>query len=190
MPKTMKAPEVIYRLEHLGNVHGLTVKKQIRKQASNREIVKALELAKETGTRQIICDILGEQRAKTAVPVLISCLNDNSAGVRGSAADALGKIGNTKAGPALMKQFEIEENMGVKRMLAAVLGAVKYRPAIPLLITLLKENDTYLRGCAAWSLGGLQADEAIGPLEQALKSETESYPQECMTVALAALRKP
>jgi HEAT repeat protein len=105
-------------------------------------------------------------------------------GVRSAAADALGKIRDARAGNALLRRFDLETDIGVKRMLAAVLGAVGHRPAIQLLVALLSSDDRSMRGSAAWALGNLRAEEAIAPLEESLTQETESYAIERMTQAL------
>ena len=80
-----------------------------------------------------------------------------------------------------------EEDMGVRRMLAAALGAVSYRPAIPVLIQALNDADGSLRGSAAWSLGALRATEAVGTLRRVLKNETNSYATTRMKEALEAI---
>jgi HEAT repeat protein len=187
MMSDLVSSEIIQLLENTGN-KGYFIKRRIREKALVGEIIKALETSTTSRVRQILCDILGERQAEAALPLLIKCLDDPSPDVRSSAADALAKIHNPSAGGALMRRFvKQKEDMGVRRMLAAALGAVSYRPAIPVLIQALSHPDGSLRGSAAWSLGALNAREAVEPLGQALSYETNSYATTRMREALGKI---
>jgi HEAT repeat protein len=157
---------------------------RLRKQASIREMCRALAQTTDAHSRQVLCDVLGFRHAKSAVSLLIECLDDSSTGVRASAADALGKIGDPRAGGPLMRQFEAENALPVRRTLACVLGAVGYQPAIPHLIQCLENPDASLRGCAAWALGILRASEAVDSLQAALVHESEAWPESRIQEAL------
>ena len=63
---------------------------RLRKQASIREMCRALAQTTDAHSRQVLCDVLGFRHAKSAVSLLIECLADPSIGVRASAADAPG----------------------------------------------------------------------------------------------------
>jgi HEAT repeat protein len=182
--------EYIIQLLEVSTDDRRPVVKLVSKNASITELVIALQ--NSTGlVRQILCDILGERQEQLAIPVLINCLNDTSPGVRSSTADALGKIGDSSAGEALLKRFDgTEKDTGVRQMLGIALGAVGYKPAIPFLIQALKDTDTTLRGCAAWSLGVLKAKEAEVSLEQALliTEKTELYTVNRIQEALKTIR--
>ncbi|MFP4344973.1 MAG: HEAT repeat domain-containing protein [Anaerolineales bacterium] len=149
---------------------------------------KGCNLSSNPTTVQILCDVLGELRAKEAVPKLIECLAHPSEGVRSSAADALAKVGAAEAGPMLLERFSgAETEISVVRMLAAALGAVGYRSAIPQLVEALKSPDASLRGSAAWSLGALEAREAGEALRLALQTEGNSYARARMKEAIDTL---
>lgn len=180
----LKAKQIIRLLEApVGQ--GYLIMPRIRNEASNEQLIEALKISPEPDMRQTLCDLLGVRHALAALPALIKCLDDPSADVRSSAADALAKIHNPSAGGALMRRFvKQEEDMGVRRMLAAALGAVSYRPAIPVLIAALNHSDGSLRGSAAWSLGALKATEAAEALQQAVSHETHSYAYTRMREAL------
>src|SRR5690242_6188215 len=85
------------------------IKWQVSAEAPVSEITLAIEKASPL-TRQILCDILGERCELDAVPALLRCLYDPAFGVRNSAADALGKIGDSQAGPALLDRFVSEDD--------------------------------------------------------------------------------
>lgn len=171
--------------------HGYLVNKRIRKEASVKALIAALHQSTNSSVREILCDLLGELHAKTAVSALIACLEDSSAHVRSAASDALAKIRSPQAGEALMKRMvAAETDIEEQRMVAVALGAVGHRPAVPLLIKTLSSVDPSLRGSAAWSLGALQAREALDALEQAYEREQETYPRERMQVALDIIQHP
>jgi HEAT repeat protein len=152
-------------------------------------LIEALQLAADDRRRMILCDVLGYRHEREAVAALVACLADPSTRVRSSAADALAKIGDPRAGDALLARFELPDpDLGVRRMLLAALGAVGHRPAIPRLIQWLSNPDPDQRGSAAWSLGALLADEALPALEAALAVETEWYPTDRMREAVRAIR--
>jgi HEAT repeat protein len=166
-------------------------KKAITEDASSDEFVQALEQATNSDTRNTLCDIAGYRLEKAAVPTLVQMLQDPAVGVRSSAADALGKIGDPEAGPALFERLAgAEQYKPVRQLLASALGAVGYRPAIPLLVQMLEEDDHILRGCAAWGLGIMCATEAEEAVRSALAREVKPpgyYVYERLTESLEAL---
>jgi HEAT repeat protein len=152
------------------------VQLRLREAASILELRRALAQTTDAHSRQVLCDVLGFRHARSAVSELIECLSDPSEKVRASAADALGKIGDVRAGEVLMQAFEAEAALPVRRTLACALGAVGHKPSISMLIECLKDSDSSLRGCAAWALGILRVTETADVLREALQRETESYP--------------
>jgi HEAT repeat protein len=116
-------------------------------------------------------------------------LNDASSRVRSSAADALAKIRDPRAGPALYTRLELPEpSPDTARMILAALGAVGYGPAVPRLLRSLGSNDASERATAAWSLGALFAAEALPDLQVALQAETDGHARERMREAIRVLR--
>lgn len=161
--------------------------RELSASAPTAELIAALIEAQTPLTKQILCDILGERSDGVAVPALVGALEDESSGVRGSAADALAKIGDISAGGALNSHFASEKDSGVRQMLALALGSVGYKPATPLLLQVLDDSNGTLRGCAAWSLGALKAADAKDPLQAALARETDPYATRRMREALASI---
>lgn len=152
-------------------------------------LIEALHLASTDHARILICDALGTMHAEAAVDALLGCLDTAAARVRSSAVDALAKIGDPRAGQALLARFQLPDpDLGVRRMLIAALGAVRCYEAIPLLIEWLHNPDPSQRGGAAWSLGALGAEQALPDLEDAARRERVRYPAERMREAIRALR--
>ncbi|MEP6775601.1 MAG: HEAT repeat domain-containing protein, partial [Chloroflexota bacterium] len=183
----MKAKEIIEMLETPEN-DKMSLKSYISAQASTTDIVNSLRLATDTHTQQILSDIAGDRYEEAAVPMLIEYLQNSSPGVRGAAADALGKIGDRRAGSMLMERFDqLEKDRGVRHMLATALGACGYREAIPLLIEALNDSDPVLRGCAAWGLGAMGAESAEDALRTALQHETDNFAKDRIREKLNAI---
>jgi len=129
--ENLQVVELIQLLE-VSPDQGYLVKSHLRDKASIKELIAALQTSTIPDIREILCDVLGDLYAETAVPALIKCLDDPFSDVRSAAADALAKIRSPLAGEALMKHFtEQEKDMEVRRMIAVALGAVNYHPAIP-----------------------------------------------------------
>jgi HEAT repeat protein len=184
--KNLKASEIINLLGNLDE-HEYYRECRVQRVATVKELIIALRTSTDPNVRRILCDMLGDRRAKTAVPTLIECLKDPSASVRAAAADSLGKIGSPSAGESLLVHFKQEKQEDARTMLAAALGAVGHRPAIPFLIEALSDPHRSLRGAAAWSLGVLRAEESVDALRSALAKETDSYPIARMEEALTLI---
>jgi HEAT repeat protein len=136
--------------------------------------------------------VIGERNIQAAVPVLLKHLTHPYADMRYSAADALGKIGDPQVGEALFTRFTGgETDPGVRQMLAAALGGVGYRPAIPALIATLHtpgSETTMLRRMATEALRTLKAVEALPALEQAWAQERNAYTKDRMLLAIGVIQ--
>ncbi|OGO31773.1 MAG: hypothetical protein A2136_03655 [Chloroflexi bacterium RBG_16_54_11] len=176
----IKAEEILRLLEE-PTKDRRPLKDKLRREAPVKELIKALRNSQTELTRCILCVILADRQAKTAISALIECLDDPSAAVNDDAAEALGKIGSPKAGDALLKHF-IHEKHG---WYAVALGAIGYRPAIPYLMdALINSSEWFVGGGAAWSLGELMAKEAMTALEIALAKEKNNYASERIREAI------
>jgi HEAT repeat protein len=180
---SLNANQIIQKLEEPG-INLLPVKMELKRKANIRELINALMISKKIQTSRILCDILGERRAKSAIPVLIKCLNSRSEDLRENAAEAIGKIGGEEAGEELINQLRKKPNVWI----AIALGAIKYKPSIPYLIIALTGPFPKVRGGAAWSLGEFMAKEALGELEKAFEKETDSYSKKRISVAIEIIR--
>jgi HEAT repeat protein len=184
MQNKWTAREIIRRLEE-PTENKLPLMSQLRREARIVELVTALSLADDEIIRCNLCDILAWRRAKTAVAVILACLDDpTSDDLKDTAAEALGKIKSPKAGEELLRHFLKEK----RTWYAIALGAIGYRPAIPYLIDALASSSGMVRGGAAWSLGEFRAKEALDALETALAKETDSYGQARMTDAIETIK--
>jgi HEAT repeat protein len=182
----MIAQEIVQLLEE-PTLDRRPIKKKIADNASLKELLNALGIARNSLTKQILCELLGNRKDNTSVPILLDMLHDEIAKVRCVAADSIAKIGSPSAGVPLLDRLLVEKDKGVKHMIVLALGSVGYSPSIPKLMECLSDSDGTLRGCAAWSLGVLKAEEAKEKLRAALKKEENEYAKNRMTEALRIL---
>jgi len=80
--------------------------------------------------------------------------------VRSRAADALGKIGDEKAIPGLLKLLEDSES-DVRSRAADALGKIGDEKAIPGLLKLVEHSESSVRWMAAYALGNIGDEKAI-----------------------------
>jgi HEAT repeat protein len=99
--------------------------------------------------------------AKTALPQLVPLLKDSDAGVRSSAAYALGRIG-AEAKTALPQLVPLlkDSDAYVRSSAAYTLGRIgaEAKTALPQLVPLLKDSDAGVRSGAASALGSMGAE--------------------------------
>jgi UDP-N-acetylmuramyl pentapeptide phosphotransferase/UDP-N-acetylglucosamine-1-phosphate transferase/HEAT repeat protein/lysophospholipase L1-like esterase len=127
--------------------------------------------------------------ALPAVPALEAALGDPSEGVRTAAAAALGAVAADAPAPALWDALA-DPRQGVRWAAARALSRATLAPetALPQLAALLRGDDPYLRGFAAWTLGemGPRAEAAVPALVDALARE-EGYGRGGASAALAKM---
>lgn len=149
-------------------VEFLRSEKKIIRDAPMPELIASAHVAPDAMSRQILSKILGRRCEPSAVPVLLEYLTDPSAAVRREAADAIGRLGDSGAGPALFAQFLIEDDRSARHTLVSALAAVGYAPAIPIWLQLLDDPDWNFAEAAAWSLGLMGVVEAEDGLRRTL----------------------
>ena len=173
MKKHLSDDEIISMLNAVDDPNS---KQTIRREASIRQIMNALEKATVPLHKQILCDILGEREAKSAVSLLLQHTNNESRGVQIAAVDALAKIGNPRVGAYLFQLLSLpSQDIRLVRTIIIALGAVGYTPAHERLILALKSADESIRGGAVWSLGHMRIHEALPLMQELAKHEQSPY---------------
>jgi len=154
----------------------------------SHELVDALRIAVHDKTKNALIDLLGDRAEQAALPLLVASLNADSSEVRAAAADALAKIGDRTAGPDVAAQLSTEADTGVQHMLLLAVGATGYTDGAEDVAKWLSHENKVARGCAAWSLGALQAAEYLPALEELFAREERGYAFDRAREAIAAIK--
>lgn len=166
-------------------IERFSLERKLAKEFRVIELRKAMRITKEHQAKALLCDVFAIKKARSAIPELLECLDSKSINVQENAAEALGKIGSQKTGEKLQEKLRKDPDP----WFAIALGAIKYEPAIPDLITSLQDKDSMVRGAAAWSLGVLIVEDALCDLEKALAIEKEEYSRNRMVEAIEWIQK-
>jgi HEAT repeat protein len=78
MKKHLSADEILELIE----LTDVNTRFKLRREAPIKEMILALEKTKSTQARKLLCTVLGDRQAKSAVPILIQHLNDSDLNVR------------------------------------------------------------------------------------------------------------
>jgi len=82
-----------------------------------------------------------------------------------------------------------DSSQNVRSEAAAVLGNLKYQPAIPHLITLLSDSEAENRKIAALSLMKIGDHQSLEPLQTALNQEKDAHIEKIIKLAISQLEK-
>ena len=124
---------------------------------------------------------------------LYAAYDSDSAEVRAAVVGAIAKVAeenrdDTQASNLLVESLE-DTAANVRSEAAAVLGNLKYQPAIPKLTQLLKHPEAETRKSAALSLMKIGDRHSIEPLQIALNRETESGVKKAIALAISLLER-
>ena len=151
----------------------------------------------------VMAEALGEIGYSEAVPTLIKLLKSGKTELIVSAARALGKIGDPAAVTPLMmilpsRNYDIQDSAAralekigkpaipkllealqsisysLKGGAAAILGTINVRETARPVSRLLTDTNREVRAWSAWTLGCLRDQESVGPLIEALQSDSGS----------------
>jgi len=121
-----------------------------------RAVLPALR-SEEVYVRNAACVVL-RNIGEPAVTHLTQLVRDDDQDVRKFAVDTLGLIGSPAAGEALIRALD-DVNVNVAAAAAEALGQIRYRPAIPKMVSVMQANS-WLRCTVARSLGQIGGAEA------------------------------
>jgi HEAT repeat protein len=127
-----------------------------------RDLFLAAELAAESGHAEAMWDRLE--------PHLRQALKDEEWWVRRAAAEALGKIGDPQAIPALLEARK-DGDSGVRRAAAWALWNIGGPQAVPVQLKSLKDENGDVRQVAAFALGSIGDLETVPVQLKSLKDE-------------------
>ena len=124
---------------------------------------------------------------------LYPAYNSDSAEVRSAVVGAIAKVAeenrdDTQALDLLVDALD-DSVADVRSEAAAVLGNLKYQPAVPALTKLLEHPEAETRKSAALSLMKIGDRSSIAPLQTALEREQEPNIQKAIALAISLLQK-
>jgi hypothetical protein len=177
--------------------------------AKIKAFTEAMKGLKTDAERKDSIDTLAKTRHLKAAQKLVTVIaGPYSDDVKIAAADAVGRIGEPKAGPALQSVLnayrslfasESQKTAAEQRIAEAVIGAIgscRDRTAVPLLTPLLTKNNIPLIGAAVRALAKIRDPGCLDPLMRlyyaACSAETGATPNPRRPLredALAALRR-
>ena len=118
---------------------------------------------------------------------LYQAFNSQSADLRSAVVGAIAKIAEeqseVRAFNLLLESLK-DVNVNVRSEAAAALGNLTYKPAIPLLIELLKNSEAESRKSAALALMKMEDSATLNALQSALERETETNVKQVIQLAI------
>jgi len=126
----------------------------------------------------------------TAVPALLSVVNDENVAVRLAAIEALGQQGDPRAIDALVQALRNDTDVRVREAAAEALGNIDSPRAVPGLIAALgSEKVAAVRAKIAWALGEIDDPRAVDALAGAVRDPEVQVRREAVW-ALGELETP
>jgi len=116
---------------------------QLARHATDADIEQLRRLAREhpkPEVRAACSGVLGHAKAREAVPTLIQALDDGHWMVERAAIDALGSIGDPRAGEPLLRKLA-DPNPELQRHAATAFQRVRHPPAVPALLDKLRMTN-------------------------------------------------
>ncbi len=127
----------------------------------------------DVGVRQTVVKALGQIGDPEAVPALINTLEQPDWKERWSAAYALGRIRDVRALPVLMQCLRPENDANIRRAAAEALGQIGHPLAVPALITVLADDNWFVRWAGAYALGQIGESSVVNDLMTLLRDSHE-----------------
>ncbi len=151
-------------------------------------------------------DFVGDRSVSSAIPGLVSILEEPESGVpddnhRADAANALGKIGDSSALEPLLAAIDLEAGRGAglrskmanrtHEEIATALGRIGDRRATPALIEMMeKSSSEFVVLEAVRAVGRLRDDAAVEPLEAIALEHANKFMRKNAVVALGEIGSP
>jgi HEAT repeat protein len=134
-------------------------------------------------TREVIIELVGQRRIVAALPVVVKCLEDADAGVRGAAVAALGAIGNDQQVPDLVKALrkaDAKDQAIIEKALLTIctrIGAPCVQPLMPLA---QGGESGALRAVALHALACAGGPQALAAVKAATGDKDEAVQDEAV----------
>ena len=127
------------------------------------------------------------QLGPSAVEPLLDCLGDGDENVVGSAARALGRLGDARAGPPLVTLLTTGAT-DCRRAAAEGLGLLGHREAVPALIDALASEAPWEAFAGVVGLGAVASPEAVEALKR-VRRRGDGEPRSSAQEAIGRIRR-
>ena len=159
--------------------------------ASDDEIVRRLA---DSGDSELfaLAYEAGRRRLADAVANLIMLLSSSDLDIQLGALEALGEIGDYRAGPEILAVLTgpSKRDPSIRDTAAWSLGLLRYRPALATLELMLQAPEPTVRSCAAAALVAIGDQTAFPALQLRLLQEPDQAVRKDLIAAVQALRPP
>ncbi len=184
MTKTMSVEAVLARL---GKNDGWKAIEYVARTADPTVLDDALRSTVNPVEAVALVNTLAQARRPTPIGGLVQRLSDPDPTIRDAAADALAKVGDPEALPGLVNRYKVERRVGIRVSLVVAIGALGDVHVVPLLASVLKNEDAMLRRVSAWGLGHIGGARAAEALAEARSKETEPMVVDAINDALSKI---
>jgi hypothetical protein len=150
------------------------------------DLDELLRMAKsdETGKRIYALRVLGARKDPMQIQAIGPAIRDEDFEVRSAAIWALGWIGHSDAIRLLEPMLDEKT---ITEEIAVALGRIGGDAAVPLLVTILKDDNLNARRKAIVSLGETKSPSAVEPLQTFLRDSTDPFSKDLARKALSRL---
>jgi HEAT repeat protein len=133
--------------------------------------------------RQVLIELAGQRRINTALPTIALCISDADAGIRSSAVEAIGAIGEAKQAADLVKLLQktqdAKERGEIEKALLTLSGRCGSGCA-QYLLPLAKNGDSSLRTIGLHALASVGGPEALATVKAACNDPDEAVQDEAV----------
>src|ERR1035441_6834237 len=141
-------------------------------------------LPSSTGkARQVLITLAGQRHIDRAIPVIFTSLQDQDAGVRSAAVQAIGILGSDAQAAHLVGLLQesrsAKEREDVEMALLAIIGRSGVR-SVPALLPLAHNNDSAMRIIALRLLASAGGPDALATVKAAVRSEEATVQDEAV----------
>jgi len=141
-----------------------------------KDVAAAIDMLSKTAEAQVArvleaIELIQRHPNKQALAALIPYLDDPEPTRRRSAVHFISSLSWDDASPAFpaLRKLLTHSEVATRGMSGLALGSIGDDESFDALVKMLRDDDdSYARRCAAWALGELKNQKAMGPLKEAL----------------------
>jgi len=140
--------------------------------SAGQELLKQMKSADSLVAKSVALHLYASASGEKAIPEIISALDSKNEKYRGAALLAASNLSSPKITDALLKKAK-NAGSDVKAEIITFFGTTNNKAALPLVFDALKDKNPEVTAAAIAAAGKLGQEQAIAPIVNAMKSETE-----------------